>query len=56
MVAVLVGMALVYFLFPKKDEEEALRTRYHSEDTGARRAPDASFPPSGGGSALGLVT
>jgi hypothetical protein len=38
-VAVLVGMSLVYFLFPKKEEEEALRARYHAEDTG--REPGA---------------
>lgn len=32
LVAVLVGGALVYFVFPRKDEEERLRARYHAED------------------------
>jgi MFS transporter, DHA2 family, multidrug resistance protein len=32
-VAVLLGAALVFFLFPKKDQEEALLAEYHSEDT-----------------------
>ena len=31
-VAVLLGAALVFFLFPKKDEEEQLLARYHAED------------------------
>jgi MFS transporter, DHA2 family, multidrug resistance protein len=31
-VAVLLGAALVFFLFPKKDEEEALLARYSAED------------------------
>ena len=31
-VAILLGGALVFFLFPKKDEEEALLARYHAED------------------------
>jgi MFS transporter, DHA2 family, multidrug resistance protein len=33
--AVLLGAALVFFLFPKKEKEEALLARYHAEDTGA---------------------
>ncbi len=33
-VAVLLGAALVYFAFPKKDEEEQLLARFHAEDTG----------------------
>jgi DHA2 family multidrug resistance protein-like MFS transporter len=32
-VAVLLGAALVFFLFPKKDEEEALLAQYQAEDT-----------------------
>jgi MFS transporter, DHA2 family, multidrug resistance protein len=32
-VAVLLGAVLVFFLFPKKDEEERLLAEYHSEDT-----------------------
>ncbi|HEX3323629.1 MAG TPA: MFS transporter [Solirubrobacterales bacterium] len=32
-VAVLLGAGLVFFFFPKRDEEEALLERYHAEDT-----------------------
>jgi len=32
-VAVLLGAALVYFLFPKKDAEETLLAAYHAQDT-----------------------
>ena len=32
-VAVLLGAALVFFGFPKRDEEQALLERYHAEDT-----------------------
>jgi MFS transporter, DHA2 family, multidrug resistance protein len=46
-IAVLVGIALVFRFFPRKDEEEALRVRYHAEDTGgAGVSPDTSIPPS----------
>ena len=38
-VAVLLGAVVVFFLFPKRDEEEQLLARYHAEDTAAR--PDA---------------
>ena len=31
-VAILLGAALVFFLFPKKDEEERLLAQYHAED------------------------
>ena len=31
-VAILIGAAIVFFLFPKKDEEERLLVRYHAED------------------------
>ena len=31
-IAVLLGAALVFFLFPKKDEEEALLAHYAAED------------------------
>ena len=37
-VAILLGAALVFFVFPKKDEEEALLARYHREDTARRDA------------------
>jgi MFS family permease len=36
LIAVLIGMALVYRFFPKKDAENALRAEYHARDTGAR--------------------
>jgi MFS transporter, DHA2 family, multidrug resistance protein len=35
-VAIVAGAALVFFLFPKKEREEALLSRYHAED--ARRS------------------
>jgi MFS transporter, DHA2 family, multidrug resistance protein len=34
-VAILLGAALVFFRFPKKEEEERLLRQYHAEDTGA---------------------
>jgi MFS transporter, DHA2 family, multidrug resistance protein len=34
-VAILLGAAVVFFLFPKHEEEERLLARYHAEDTGA---------------------
>ena len=44
LVAVLIGMALVYRFFPKKDEELALRAAYDAEDTGA--VPTVAQPAS----------
>ena len=35
LVAILLGAALVFFCFPRKDEEEALLASYHAEDSGA---------------------
>jgi MFS transporter, DHA2 family, multidrug resistance protein len=35
-VAILVGAALVFFLFPKKQEEQALLATYHAQDTAAQ--------------------
>ncbi len=32
-VAILLGATLVFFLFPKKEQEDALLTQYHQEDT-----------------------
>src|SRR5208337_1520421 len=32
-VAILLGAALVFFLFPKKNSEERLLAEYHSQDT-----------------------
>jgi len=40
-VAILLGAVLVFFMFPKKDEEERLLAEYHSEDT-ARLPPQGS--------------
>jgi MFS transporter, DHA2 family, multidrug resistance protein len=37
-VAILVGAALVYFLFPRKQQEEQLLAQYHAQDT-AQPAP-----------------
>jgi hypothetical protein len=33
MVAVLVGGAIVFFLFPKKEDERRLLAEYHTADT-----------------------
>ena len=50
-VAVLLGGALVFFLFPKKEREEELRAAYHEEDTHAASprvegiAPEVSPEP-----------
>ena len=43
MVAVLIGMALVFRFFPKRDDEEALRAAYHAQDQGAGSA--GAVPP-----------
>ena len=47
-VAILLGAALVFLLFPKKEEEERLLRQYHAEDTGAPApepgAIDAGLP------------
>ena len=42
-VSILVGAALVFFVFPKKQEEEELLARYHAEDA-AERAPAGPAP------------
>jgi MFS transporter, DHA2 family, multidrug resistance protein len=52
-VAILLGAAVVFFLFPKKDEEEQLLARYHAEDTATQAgfAGDADtgrLQPAGG--------
>jgi EmrB/QacA subfamily drug resistance transporter len=42
MVAILVGMALVFFFYPRKEREEELRAGYHaSDERPAERASDA---------------
>jgi hypothetical protein len=43
--AILAGAALVFFLFPRKREEEDLLARYHAEDTAPRPAAAAAAPP-----------
>ena len=43
-VAVSIGMALVFFFFPKHEEELELRASYHAQDTGGRAA-SMSKPP-----------
>ena len=35
LVAVLIGATVVFFLFPKREDEERLLARYHAEDTGS---------------------
>ena len=44
MAAILIGMALVYRFFPKKDAEDALRAGYHAQDTGAGPAGIEAAP------------
>jgi EmrB/QacA subfamily drug resistance transporter len=56
MVAVLIGMALVFRFFPKKDAEEALRASYHAKDQGEEPggapAPPIHVPAPGEGPAV----
>jgi hypothetical protein len=56
MVAVLVGMGLVFRFFPRKGEEEALRASYHAQDQGeepgAPPAPPIRVPAPGEGPAI----
>jgi MFS family permease len=42
LVAVLIGMTLVFFRFPKKEAEEELRAAYHAKDT--ERRPESVAP------------
>ena len=37
-VAILLGAVLVYFMFPRHEEEERLLASYHAQDTGPERA------------------
>jgi EmrB/QacA subfamily drug resistance transporter len=53
-VAILIGAGLVFFLFPKHEEELALLERYHSEDVAGatppvkeREAPEPGLPAPG---------
>jgi DHA2 family multidrug resistance protein-like MFS transporter len=43
-VAVLLGAALVFFFFPAKQEEEALLSRYHAEDSDRVAEPRREMP------------
>ena len=45
-VAILLGAVLVFFLFPRKREEQELLAAYHAEDTGS--APDRQATPEPG--------
>ncbi len=40
-VAIVIGAVLVFFMFPKRDEEKELLARYHAEDTGGVLPPSA---------------
>ena len=40
-VAIILGALLVFFMFPKKDDEQRLLGTYHTEDAGRRRAVEA---------------
>jgi hypothetical protein len=46
-IAVLLGAALVYLRFPKRDQEAQLLTSYHDEDAGQTQSPppQAAAPP-----------
>jgi MFS transporter, DHA2 family, multidrug resistance protein len=41
-VAILLGAAIVYFLFPRKDRENELLSRYHAQDSGPAPQPAPS--------------
>jgi MFS transporter, DHA2 family, multidrug resistance protein len=43
-VAIILGAVLVFFMFPKKDDEQRLLAAYHAEDVGRR--PDVEALPS----------
>jgi len=40
-VAIILGAVLVFFMFPKKDDEQHLLAAYHAEDVGRRRDVEA---------------
>jgi DHA2 family multidrug resistance protein-like MFS transporter len=44
-VAILLGAALIFFLFPKKDREEELLAQYHREDVSEPATPPARAAP-----------
>jgi hypothetical protein len=45
LIAILIGMGLVFRFFPRKDAETALRAGYHASDAGAGRAPASGHVP-----------
>jgi EmrB/QacA subfamily drug resistance transporter len=50
LVAVLLGALLVYFMFPKKDEEEEMLARFNAEDSGTPEpGAEAREAPAGAG-------
>jgi MFS transporter, DHA2 family, multidrug resistance protein len=46
-VAILLGAVLIFFLFPKKEQEEELLARYHAEDTAAEPTAGEKLVPIG---------
>ena len=54
--AVLLGAALVFFLFPRKQEEQELLERYRIEDAARSTAPTdpEPVPPPAGAAEAGL--
>ena len=56
MIAIAIGMGLVFRFFPKKDAENALRAEYHAKDTGAgpggAPADEVQVPAPGTGPAV----
>ena len=45
-VAILLGAVLVFFMFPRHEEEKQLLTTYHEEDTGSPSVPSTPIRPS----------
>ena len=56
MIAILIGMGLVFRFFPKKDAENALRAEYHAQGHGSRAgrraADEVRVPAPGAGPAV----
>ena len=50
-IAILIGAALVFFLFPRHDEEKRLLAAYHAEDAtrthASAGAPSSALPETG---------
>jgi EmrB/QacA subfamily drug resistance transporter len=47
LVAVVIGMVLVFRFFPRKDEEHALRAGYHARDSGGEQTVERGTTPVG---------